>query len=158
MEQDDTEARSSRRLAHDSVGDHLAGVGQRFEPNLSLEHRKASVAAALFGEAPPSVKIGRFTIVRKLGNGGMGVVYVAYDEQLDRRVAVKLLRNNVASPDARVRFVREGQAMARLSHSNVVTVYDVGVHDDQLFVAMEFVDGQDLRAWIQAEPRDWRAV
>ena len=166
MELDDTEAPSSRGVTRDDVtepssdevGDHLASVGERFEPNLSLAHRKASVAAALFGEAPPSVKIGRFTIVRKLGSGGMGVVYVAYDEQLDRRVAVKLLRNNVASPDARVRFVREGQAMARLSHSNVVTVYDVGVHDDQLFVAMEFVDGQDLRAWIQAEPRDWRTV
>jgi predicted Ser/Thr protein kinase len=114
-------------------------------------------------EPPPAPAVaptwaGRYTLVRKLAEGGMGAVYIAYDDQLDRRVAVKLLRQAVRSPTFQQRMHREAQALARLSHPNVVQVYDVGHHDDQLFVAMELVVGSDLRKWWKAAPRGWRAV
>jgi WD40 repeat protein/predicted Ser/Thr protein kinase len=138
--------------------DKLAALADRDDGGVEQRQRRAMVAAALFDEPILSAKIGRFTIVRKLGAGGMGVVYVAYDEQLDRRVAVKLLRNTVASSEAQVRLEREAQAMARLSHPNVVTVHEVGRHDGQVFMAMEFVDGEDLRQWLTRSKRDWREV
>lgn len=99
-------------------------------------------------------RIARYSILRKLGEGGMGVVYVAYDEQLDRRVALKLIKGN-EDPTQRARMLREGQAMARLSHPNVVPVFEVGEHDDALFLAMEFVEGRTLRQWQADESRTW---
>jgi WD40 repeat protein/predicted Ser/Thr protein kinase len=125
---------------------------------LETRRQKAMIAAALFDEPVMPIKIGRFTIVRELGAGGMGVVYVAYDEQLDRRLAVKLLRGASPSSDASRRLEREAQAMARLSHPNVVIVHDSGIFEGQVFVAMEFVEGQDLRGWLKSEPRTWRAI
>jgi WD40 repeat protein/predicted Ser/Thr protein kinase len=125
---------------------------------LETRRQKALIAAALFDEPVTPIKIGRFTIVRELGAGGMGVVYVAYDEQLDRRVAVKLLRGASPSSDASLRLGREAQAMARLQHPHVVTVHEVGTFEGQVFVAMEFVDGQDLRGWLRSESRTWRAI
>ena len=89
----------------------------------------------------------------------MGVVYAAYDEELDRRVAIKLLRIGSRNrPEGRTRMLREAQAMARLSHTNVVQVYEVGEFGDQLYLAMEFVRGEDLRTWLAAAPRSWLAV
>jgi len=118
--------------------------------------QRAMIEAALFDEAPAPIKIGRFTIVRRIGEGGMGVVYMAYDEELDRRVAVKLLRGAAdGESEGSARLVREAQAMARLSHPNVVTVHEVGTFEGQIFVAMEFVAGADLRQWLKAEPRGW---
>jgi serine/threonine protein kinase len=106
----------------------------------------------------PGDKLGRYEIVELLGRGGMGVVYGAHDPRLDRRVALKLLR-----PDRRIaaledRFVREGQAMARLSHANIVALHDVGVIDGGIFLAMEYVEGGTLGAWLAAAPRPWREV
>src|SRR5690606_2544059 len=102
------------------------------------------------------VRIGRYAILRKLGQGGMGVVYVAFDEDLDRKVALKLLRGEL-SKDARgrARMLREAQALARLSHPNVVQVHEVGQWNDNDWVAMEFIDGQYLDRWIDAEERSW---
>ena len=136
-------------------GHELGGL--RGRGNLENDLRRQEVASMLFGGDVEPVRIGRFTVVRKLGSGGMGVVYMAYDEQLDRRVAVKLLRGATSS-EAGLRFEREAQAMARLSHPNVVAVHEVGVHHGETFVAMEFVDGQDLRAWLAAEPRTWSEI
>jgi eukaryotic-like serine/threonine-protein kinase len=106
--------------------------------------------------------IDRYVIIERVGVGGMGIVYAAYDPELDRKIAVKLLRAGNLSPNRaerrRRRLIREAQAMARLSHPNVVAVHDVGVHDDQVFVAMEFVDGPDLRTWLAREPRSWKAI
>jgi serine/threonine-protein kinase len=98
-------------------------------------------------------RIGRFVVLRKLGEGGMGVVYSAYDEVLDRKVAVKLLRETSKSPDARARLAREAQAMARLSHPNVASIYEVGDFGGQVFVAMEFIQGKTLRAWSREKTR-----
>jgi tetratricopeptide (TPR) repeat protein/predicted Ser/Thr protein kinase len=104
-------------------------------------------------------RVGRFAVLGRLGAGGMGVVYVAHDDVLDRKVAVKLLHSATrGGVDAHARFVqREAQAMARLSHPNVVQVYEVGEHDGELFVAMELVDGVNLREWLRESARPLRA-
>jgi tetratricopeptide (TPR) repeat protein/predicted Ser/Thr protein kinase len=96
--------------------------------------------------------VGRYVILDPLGKGGMGVVYRAFDPKLDRRVAIKLLHAGSAS-DAWL--VREAHALARLSHPNVVAVYDVGTAGNRVFIAMELVDGDTLRAWLR-ERRTWR--
>jgi tetratricopeptide (TPR) repeat protein/predicted Ser/Thr protein kinase len=102
--------------------------------------------------------IGRYLVIERLGAGGMGVVYAAYDPELDRKVAVKLLRSEIAGdPElGRARLIREAQAMAKLAHPNVVGVHDVGTFGDQVFVAMEFVQGRTLADWQSAEDRGWR--
>lgn len=106
--------------------------------------------------------VGRYVILSHLGAGGMGVVYEAYDPELDRRVAIKLLRHRsldaVEREGASQRLLREAQALARLSHPNVVAVHDVGTHDAQVFLAMEYVEGDTLGQWRKAELRSWRAV
>ena len=97
--------------------------------------------------------IGRYVVISRLGAGGMGVVYGAYDPELDRRVAVKLLHAELRSRSARPRLLREAQALARLSHPNVVTVHDVGTFGDAVYLAMEFVDGQTLGQWLEGGRR-----
>jgi tetratricopeptide (TPR) repeat protein/predicted Ser/Thr protein kinase len=108
----------------------------------------------------PGALIGRYVVLSKLGAGAMGVVFAAYDPQLDRKVALKLLISSSERSSARVRLQREAQALAKLDHPNVVSVHDVGMHDQQLFVAMEFVDGRDLGAWIKSveTPHPWHEV
>jgi len=106
-------------------------------------------------------ELGRFVVLHRVGAGGMGVVYAAYDPELDRKVAVKLLHPSLGGGDkedvAKARLLREAQAMARLSHPNVVTVFDVGTRADQVFLAMEFVQGVPLAEWLRAA-HDWREV
>ena len=100
--------------------------------------------------------LGRYEVVRTLGVGGMGVVYEAYDPHLHRRVALKLMRaDHTLSDDAQARALREARAMAQVSHPNVVTVHDVGVVARQIFIAMEYVDGSTLKAFMRTEP-SWR--
>src|SRR5690349_18914711 len=90
--------------------------------------------------------LGRYIVLDELGAGGQGVVLAAYDPELDRKVAVKLLKPGVGSSgsDGQVRLLREAQAMARLAHPNVIAVHDVGTLADQVFVAMELVEGGTL--------------
>jgi serine/threonine-protein kinase len=104
-------------------------------------------------------KVGRYLVLSTLGAGGMGVVFSAYDPQLDRKVALKLLRGNlgVTTKEARARLRREAQAIAQLNHPNVVGVYDVGTtQDGDLYIAMEFVEGDTVTRWLKAWPRTWR--
>jgi eukaryotic-like serine/threonine-protein kinase len=106
---------------------------------------------------PAGAAVGRYAVLEKVGAGAMGVVYAAYDHRLDRRVALKLLRD----PERRWghrRLQREAQALARLSHPNVIAVHDIDQYRDQLFVAMEYVEGSTLREWLAREPRTWREV
>src|SRR5262249_38146209 len=104
-------------------------------------------------------KLGRYVVLERLGAGGMGVVYSAYDPELDRSVAVKLLRPDASvRADGRTRLLREAQAMAELAHPNGVPVHDVGAFGDQVFVAMELVRGRTLRDWLAAARRRWREV
>jgi serine/threonine protein kinase/tetratricopeptide (TPR) repeat protein len=106
--------------------------------------------------------IGRYVVLGLVGRGGMGEVYAAYDPELDRKVAVKLLRvkpgNGVSLTEGRQRTLREAQAIARLSHPNVVVVYDVGTFRDQVFIAMEFVEGNTVTYWLQAQARSWQEI
>src|SRR5215475_9422853 len=115
------------------------------------------------GEAPgftPGDSIGRYQVRSVLGAGGMGVVYDAFDPELERTVALKLIRFEGRSPSsrARTRLLREAQALAKLQHPNVVTIYDVGTDGDQVFIAMELISGQTLGNWLSAAPRTWRAI
>ena len=104
-------------------------------------------------ELAPDTIIGEiYQVVRRLGAGGMGVVYLAQDRSLDRPVAVKLHRALRGSD----RLQREATAMARLSHPHVVTVHAVGRVGDDVFVAMEYVAGGTLRSWLRGAPRPWR--
>ncbi|MCA9649203.1 MAG: tetratricopeptide repeat protein [Myxococcales bacterium] len=100
--------------------------------------------------------LGRYVVVDELGRGGMGQVFRAYDPKLDREVALKLLRR--VNDDARLRLLREAQAMAQLSHPNVLPVYDVALEGHRLFIAMELVRGQSLRQWLDERPRAWSEV
>jgi len=125
-------------------------------PGLVDQLARAELKARLFGAPADSTRIGRFSVLRKIGAGGMGVVYAAYDEQLDRKVALKLVRPGREDQGASARSRREAQALARLSHPNVVQVYEVGDYQGSVYLAMEFVPGQTLRAWQSQRPRRWQ--
>ncbi len=107
--------------------------------------------------------VGRYVVLDRLGAGGMGVVMVAYDPELNRKVALKLLRGAVGSRNSssNARLMREAQSLARLVHPNVVSVFDVGMFGDSVFVAMEYVEGTTLgdrmETW-RAEPPPWSEV
>jgi len=124
------------------------------------------VSPSQVGELPRKTlsigdRVGRYLVLSAIGAGGMGVVFAAYDPQLDRKIALKLLRSGLAvsSKDARTRLRREAQAIAQLSHPNVVSVYDVGTTDDgDLYIAMEFVEGDTLTTWLRKYPRTWREI
>jgi WD40 repeat protein len=103
------------------------------------------------------VQIGRFLILRKLGEGGMGCVYAAYDPELDRNVALKLIRAEHAGAESIVRFSREAKALAQLSHPNVVQIHDIGLHELGMYIAMEHVAGLTLHEWLARE-RPWTEV
>ena len=134
--------------------DQLAGGRAR------KERMKQEVLDALFG-AEPQRAIGRYRLERLLGSGAMGLVYLARDEQLDRSVAIKLLTKDAAGlgeePSERGRMIarvlREAQAMASLSHPNVVQVFDVGFSDDTPYIVMEYIAGPTLSKWMRAETR-----
>jgi len=113
--------------------------------------RRARLASLARGS-----EVDRYRIEIPLGMGGMGVVYLALDPELDRKVAVKLLRRTSEGSIERLR--REGRALAALSHPNVVAIHDVGEHAGALFIAMEFVDGTNLRGWLTAKRRGWREI
>jgi serine/threonine protein kinase len=103
-------------------------------------------------------RAGRYVILHHVGHGAMGNVYAAYDPDLDRKVAVKVLRDSTRGRPLPASLDREARAMAKLTHPHVVAVYDVGSCDRGVFVAMEFVDGVTLRTWLKAQVRGWREV
>jgi serine/threonine protein kinase/formylglycine-generating enzyme required for sulfatase activity len=116
-----------------------------------------SVEALARGEA-----VGRYIVIERLGEGATGVVYAAYDPELDRKVALKILRRPEADASERrrqARFVREAKAIAKFAHPNVVGIFDVGVDDDgRVFLAMEYLAGGTLRAWMAEAKRPWREI
>jgi len=115
--------------------------------------------ASEVGEPGTGTRLGRFVVLEPVGAGAMGVVYSAYDPELDRRVALKVIRADAgAGTEAgRARLLGEAQAMAKLSHPNVVTIYDVGTAGEAVFLAMELVEGVTLRAWSE-ERRSWQEL
>ena len=117
----------------------------------------ATLAAPPSKDAPIPRQIGRYAVLRRLGRGGMGTVYAAYDEQLTRRVAIKILHAGIETGD-RAPLVAEARAMAQLSHPNVVQVYELGEHDHHDFLAMEYVEGRTLGDWLTADRPPWQLV
>ncbi len=131
----------------------------RVEPSGAVERpagRHVHVAPVAPGD-----RLGRYLVIDKLGEGGMAIVHAAYDTELDRKVAVKVLRGDAYGEQQSVglaRLLREAQSMARLNHPNIVQIYDVGSLDRGVFIAMELIPGVNLRAWQAAAPRGWREV
>ncbi|MEZ4363156.1 MAG: serine/threonine-protein kinase [Kofleriaceae bacterium] len=115
---------------------------------------RAKVANSLF-PGTEQVSLGRYRLLELVGSGGMGVVWGAWDPELERRVAIKLVKATL--PAARDRILLEGQALAKLSHPNVVPVFDVGVYEEQVYLVMEWVRGKNLRAYCK-EPRTVREL
>jgi tetratricopeptide (TPR) repeat protein len=121
----------------------------------TVETPQAKASAAAF---EPGARFGRYVVLEQLGAGGMGVVLAAYDPQLDRRVAIKVLAPRAAQrATGEDRLLREAQAMARLTHPNVIAIHDVGAVAGRVFLAMEFVAGCTVREWLATE-RTWREV
>src|SRR5690349_4346577 len=107
------------------------------EPSLPLERSQAAI-------------VGRYVLLECVGAGGMGVVHRAYDPALDRRIAVKQLRPTAGNDPRRIlRLHREARAAAQINHPNVVAVHDVSTVGDDIFIAMEFVDGPTLATWLR---------
>jgi serine/threonine protein kinase/tetratricopeptide (TPR) repeat protein len=144
---------------------------------LATRHALSEVERELFARTPSPITVSRYVILDRIGSGGAGVVYRAYDPELDRKVAVKLLHpdtlddRDTDESSARARLLREAQAMARLSHPNVVAVHDVGTYDEDklrpagelgagasegVFVVMELLEGRDLSQWLAEERPGWR--
>jgi len=119
----------------------------------------ANVSAGLFGTTEGRPQFGRFTLLEQVGAGAMGSVYSAFDPELDRKVAIKVLRGELdeSQQRARARMRREARALAKLTHPNVATVYEVGQVAERVFIAMEFVDGRPLDVWMEDRP-PWREV
>src|SRR5215471_7942531 len=101
----------------------------------------------------PGTKLGRYEIRSNIGEGGMGQVYLAQDTKLDRKVALKILRDDVAADrDRMTRFVQEAMAASALNHPNIITIYETGETDSGHFIATEFIDGETLRERLRKAP------
>ena len=120
----------------------------------------SSTVVAATQEHIPGDRVGRFVIVERVGAGGMGVVYAAYDAKLDRRVALKFVRPFHAERRTALqdRLQTEAKVVAQLSHPNVVAVHDTGESRCGTYVAMEYVDGESLRGWLRQRRRSWQSV
>ncbi len=163
-----TLARALEGIGPSEVGATLAAAVSGFERT----HIGGGGAGGSFGLGAPRSSsvgtprqgehIGRYVVLTELGAGAMGVVLSAYDPELNRKIALKLLNprafaHSSARAGASARLQREAQALAKLSHANVVAVHDVGEHGGHVFIAMEFVEGQTLEAWLQ-QTRTWEEV
>lgn len=140
----------------------MSSVEPAAGPTATLDGRDLMPADESPIEPPSGTQIQRYAIIEKIGHGGMSVVYKAYDPELNRRVAIKLLRpregSGSSSATARMRLVREAQALAQLSHPNVIAVHDVGTWREHVFLAMEFVEGESLRNWLSDRRRTTRQI
>ncbi|MEM9459679.1 MAG: serine/threonine-protein kinase [Myxococcota bacterium] len=118
--------------------------------------RHAQLRARLFGNTRSPDRFGRYRLHTRLGAGATGVVYVAHDPVLDRRIALKILRDPGSTE--RAALLREARALATVSHPHVVEIFEVGECDGEAFIALELIDGSTLRAWAEQQPRSWTEV
>jgi eukaryotic-like serine/threonine-protein kinase len=135
-------------LEPDDIVAQAVAAGSPAVDDIAAKLVRSRVAAALFG-AKARLHVGRYELERQLGAGGGGIVFAATDPELSRRVALKLL----AARGRRDQMLAEAHALARLAHPNVVPIFDVGTHEDQIFLVMELVEGGTLRTWLEAAPR-----
>jgi Protein kinase domain len=142
----------------ESVEADVEAAGRRMaEVRPEIDHyvravMRARAATELFGVQEP-VRVGRYELRRHIGTGGGGSVFVAWDPELAREVALKLVA--ASGPELRARAVAEGKALAQLSHPNIVPVFDVGVIDERVYLVMELIRGKSLRAFARdARPRE----
>ena len=149
-------------LEPEPLASHMRGAVSAAEDgdlDLVERHARDRLRNWVVGGPPSAPRIGRFTVLRRLGAGGMGTVYAAYDDELDRRVALKFLHPGKADdPAAQHRLLREAQALARLSHPHLVPVFEVGRFDGQVYLAMELVAGPTMREWTTEQKPTWRQV
>ncbi len=147
-----------------ATGESTAGTGPAQTLPADGEHDGPGAPQGLQAQTPrlqQGAQVGRYVVLRELGRGGMGVVYSAYDPELDRRVAIKLLHGDDRSDRTHQhnrRLVREAQTLARLNHPNVITVHDVGTWSHCVFIAMEYVEGGTLRQWLDRGRHPWPEV
>ncbi|WP_428267963.1 tetratricopeptide repeat protein [Haliangium sp.] len=135
--------------------------GRDYDQTMSTEliaPRPHNLAAKRVGQYRQGELVSRYVVVSVIGHGGMGTVYLAYDPELDRRIAIKVMRTNRATDRARRSLVREARALAQLSHPNVVQVYDAGIYKGDVFVAMEYVEGTSVKQWCQDQAPSWREI
>jgi serine/threonine protein kinase len=124
-----------------------------------LKRSRAPEGRPFIGSLTPGSRIDRYQILSAVGRGGMGEVYAAYHPDLDRRIALKIVgESESGAPERRARLLREARAIARLSHPNVIAVHDAGTVEDRVYIAMEFVEGETVDAWLRAESRSWRDI
>jgi tetratricopeptide (TPR) repeat protein len=141
------------------AGDHVTMPGAVLVADVAAKIAREQVREALFGDPRRAATLGRFQVLERVGKGGMGEVYAAFDPELGRRVAVKIVTGDPGDTVGRARMMAEARAMATISHPNVVPVFDVGTTEDgQLFIAMEFVQGTTLRQWVTAKERSWQDI
>ncbi|MEM6295700.1 MAG: serine/threonine-protein kinase [Myxococcota bacterium] len=132
----------------------LRGAGPK-EDGLEKSMAFSAVRRALLGAQTEDITedaIGKYRVLERLGAGGMGAVFAAWDPELERRVALKVLTGGREASEEQTLIMREAKAAAQLSHPNVVTVFEVGVAQGRVFLAMEYIRGETLRAWAQTEP------
>lgn len=148
----DTAADLQRHLDQCSSCQELCAIlfdGTAVSPELLDSGARSSRRGAVILES--GAMLGKYCIKSVIGAGAMGIVYLAEDPNLHRSVAIKVLRNQ--REEASSRLMREAQALARISHPNVIVVHEVGTVADQVFMAMEFVEGCSLTAWLESSPR-----
>lgn len=145
----------------DTLADHF-DAARDGAGDLEADRVLAGLSERLFGIKSEPLEIGRYVILRRLGAGGMGVVYLGYDGELDRNVAIKLLRARHASGGSKdraaARLLREARALARIEHPNVIAIHEVGTSDGAVFIAMERVQGVTLARWQEEGQHSWREI
>ncbi|TSC32339.1 serine/threonine-protein kinase [Corallococcus sp. Z5C101001] len=144
------------------VRDHVAGCAECRSVLAAMSALDAPAPQAGAGVLVTGAQVGRYVVLGLLGEGGMGRVHAAYDPELDRKVALKLLNLQRLREDsltqARQRLEREARTMARLSHPHVAGLYDVGEYQGQLYLVMEFLEGGTLRRWLAENPRSTKEI
>ena len=127
-----------------------------WEQTTDLIPRSPAEPAIVAVSALPPEAFGRYRVKNALGAGGFGTVYLGHDTELDRPVAIKVLRGGANAPnDETERFLKEARRLARLSHPGIVTVHDVGLHEGQVYIVSDFLDGPDLAEWLKHHIPSW---
>lgn len=149
-----------RRLAIDSpkmdevsADRHEDPLARALPDSVDAELVRSRLMASMFGRGLATPRFGRFELRERIGHGGMGVVYRAHDPQLERTVAIKLIDTRGFAASQRERALREARSLARLAHPNVITVFEAGLTDERVWIAMEYVPGATMHDYLSRTPR-----